>query len=86
MYVQKRLVVPLIWDPRNSLTDVWSDLREPARDEDEANVLQARATLLPYVQTLLKDFDSRWDVGSDDMIYKESQKVSYRAFVRNKSW
>ena len=46
----------LIWDLRTSLTD--NDLREATPDEDD--VSQARAMLLPSVQTLLKDFNSRW--------------------------
>lgn len=68
-YVQKKpepdkvigsLVMPLIWDPRTSLTDVLDDLRDLALDEDEAGALKARAMLLPCVQALLIGFNSCW--------------------------
>ena len=63
-------VLCLIWDLRTNLRDVLSDLRVPTHDKDEANVLQARAMLLPCVQTLLKDFDSRWGDESVVVRYK----------------
>ena len=72
MYVQNKLgsnkvvrslVVLLIWDLRTSLTAVLDELREPAPDEDESDVSQARAMLLPCVQDLLKDFNSCWVTG-----------------------
>ena len=62
MYVQKKLesnkvtiplILPLIWDLRTSLRDMLSDLREPAPNKDEANVLQAWAMLLPCEETCL---------------------------------
>lgn len=57
--------VPLIWDLRTSLRDVLNGLREPAPEEDKANVPQTRAMLLPRAQTLLKDFDPHRCDGSD---------------------
>jgi len=65
MYVQVTgsLVVLLIWDLRTSLTAVLDDLRKPAPDEEEADVSQAQAMLLPCVQAVLKDFNSCWVTG-----------------------
>ena len=55
--------MPLVWDLRTSLMSVSDDLREPAPDEDEADVSQARAMLVPWVQAVLKNFNSCWVTG-----------------------
>lgn len=75
MYFQKKLkcdkvtgslVVPLICDLRTNLTnltDVVDDLRKPALDDDEADLLQTQAILLSCMQGLLKGFNCCWANG-----------------------
>lgn len=71
------LVVPMIWDLHINLTEVLNILREPAPVEDEVDVRQTRAILLPLVQAVHKNLNLHRDDGSVIM-----QRGSARLFTK----
>ena len=82
MYVQKKLesnsvtgtlVVPLICDLRTRLELERKALQQPIPGES-ADVLAARVLLLPCVEALAKDFDSRFGNGPDILTFREGPR------------
>ncbi|CAN0450017.1 unnamed protein product, partial [Ascophyllum nodosum] len=79
MYVQKKLesnnvtgtlVVPLICDLRTGLELERKTLQQPTPGAS-ADVLAARVLLLPCIEELAKDFESRFGNGSDILTFRE---------------
>ena len=88
MYVEKKLesnhvtgtlVVPLICDLRTGLELERKALQRPTPGAS-ADVLAARVLLLPCVEALAKDFDSRFGNGSDILTFREGPRRQPRGF------
>ncbi|CAB1118780.1 unnamed protein product [Ectocarpus sp. CCAP 1310/34] len=67
------LVVPFIYDLRNSLEDAIDDLVELPPDSD-ANVNTAWAAVMPCIKALRDDYIDRWGDGHNILIYKEGPR------------
>ena len=90
MYVQKKLesnnvtgtlVVPLICDLRTGLELERKTLQQPTPGAS-ADVLAARVLLLPCVEALAKDFESRFGNGSDILTFREGLRRQPRGFQK----
>ena len=88
MYVQKKLesnnvtgtlVVPFICDLRTGLELERKTLQQPTPGAS-ADVLAARVLLLPCVEALAKDFESRFGNRSDILTFREGQRRQPRGF------
>ena len=88
MYVQKKiesnnvtgtLVVPLICDLRTGLELERKTQQQPTPGAS-ADVLAARVLLLPCVEALAKDFESRFGNGSDILTFREGLRRQPRGF------
>ena len=88
MYVQKKLesnnvtgtlVVPLICDLRIGLELERKTLQQPTPGAS-ADVLAVRVLLLPCVEALAKDFESRFGNGSDILTFREGLRRQPRGF------
>eukprot|EP00904_Undaria_pinnatifida_P011858 jgi/Undpi1/7802/HiC_scaffold_23.g10275.m1 len=72
-YVTSSLVVPFIYDLRNSLEDAIEDLNDLPPSSD-ADVSTAKAAVMPCINALRDDFIKRWGDGSDILIYTEGPR------------
>ena len=72
-YVTGSLVVPFIYDLRNSLDDAIEDLNDLPPSSD-ADVSTAKAAVMPCINALRDDFIKRWGDGSDILIYTEGPR------------
>ena len=78
-YVTGSLVVPFIYDLRNSLEDAIDDLNE-LQPSSNADVNTARAAVKPCVAALRDDFINRWGDGRDILTYAEGNRRQPRGF------
>lgn len=72
-YVTGSLVVPFIYDLRNSLEDAIDDINDLPPTSD-ADVNTARAAVMPCINALRDDFIKRWGDGSNILVYTEGPR------------